>query len=110
VLDYLAISEVIETMEDLVQFVKDLRDVLAYISSFDYTVKRLPILPFPAGMSLTKLFQAGNNIFFFGGGGIFSHFFPYNNILHTYPLMTTLKFSLSIFFFSKKKSKNIPTP
>jgi vinculin len=28
VLDYLAISEVIETMEDLVQFVKDLRDIL----------------------------------------------------------------------------------
>jgi transcription initiation factor IIE alpha subunit len=26
VLDYLAISEVIETMEDLVQFVKDLRN------------------------------------------------------------------------------------
>jgi hypothetical protein len=40
VLDYLAISEVIETMEDLVQFVKDLRDVLTYISSSDYTVKK----------------------------------------------------------------------
>jgi hypothetical protein len=35
VLDYLAISEVIETMEDLVQFVKDLRDVLTYLSSYD---------------------------------------------------------------------------
>jgi hypothetical protein len=39
VLDYLAISEVIETMEDLVQFVKDLRDVLTNKSSSDYTVK-----------------------------------------------------------------------
>jgi hypothetical protein len=40
VLDYLAISEVIETMEDLVQFVKDLRDVPTYMSSSDYTVKK----------------------------------------------------------------------
>ena len=32
VLDYLAISEVIETMEDLVQFVKDLSPCLSKVS------------------------------------------------------------------------------
>ena len=34
VLDYLAISEVIETMEDLVQFVKDLSPCLSKVSHF----------------------------------------------------------------------------
>ena len=34
VLDYLAISEVIETMEDLVQFVKDLSPCLSKVNTY----------------------------------------------------------------------------
>jgi hypothetical protein len=39
VLDYLAISEVIETMEDLVQFVKDLRNVLILTNPLKTTIR-----------------------------------------------------------------------
>ena len=35
VLDYLAVAEVIETMEDLVQFVKDLSPCLTKVSFFE---------------------------------------------------------------------------
>ena len=43
VLDYLAISEVIETMEDLVQFVKDLSPCLSKVSQ-DVDARRLDLL------------------------------------------------------------------
>ena len=43
VLDYLAISEVIETMEDLVQFVKDLSPCLSKVSQ-DVEARQLDLL------------------------------------------------------------------
>ena len=43
VLDYLAISEVIETMEDLVQFVKDLSPCLSKVSH-DVETRRKDLL------------------------------------------------------------------
>ncbi len=43
VLDYLAISEVIETMEDLVQFVKDLSPCLSKVCQ-DVDIRRKDLL------------------------------------------------------------------